>query len=230
MQACKPFLAKSTMMALPPGLVVFCGPSLPPEDRIPLAGVSYLPPAARGEVGRNAAAFDNLLLIDGVFHHDLAPSPKECYRAAQHARCFGAASLGALRAAECAPYGFAPLGIIARWYIREVIDGDDEVAVAVDPRTQSALSVPSVNVRFVAWLGVRRGIISRIDAERVIEGAREVFYADRTWDDVLGLVPVNARAAVCKLAKENGDLKRLDARCALRSVLRMTFQREHVVV
>lgn len=218
------------MMALPAGLAVFCGPSLPPEDRISVAGVSYLPPAARGDVDRAALEFDNVLLIDGVFHHDLAPSPKECYRAAQRVRCFGAASLGALRAAECAPYGFAPLGIIARWYICEVIDGDDEVAVAVDPRTQSALSVPSVNVRFVARLAVRRGIISPAQAARLIEQAREVFYADRTWDDVLTLAPVNARAALGKLAEENGDLKRLDARFALRSVLRMLSQREPAVV
>lgn len=215
-------------MALPASLAVFCGPSLPPEDRISVAGVSYLPPAARGDVERAAASFDNLILIDGVFHHDLAPSPKECYSAAQRVRCFGAASLGALRAAECWRYGFAPLGIIARWYIREVIDGDDEVAAAVDPRTQSALSVPSVNVRFVALVAARREIISPTEAERLIESAREIFYADRTWEDVLTLVPADARAAVRSLAYENGDLKRLDARFALRSVLRMLSNRERV--
>lgn len=215
-------------MALPASLAVFCGPSLPPEDRIPVAGVSYLPPAARGDVERAASGFDNVLLIDGVFHHDLAPSPEECYKAAQRVRCFGGASLGALRAVECAPYGFAPLGIIARWYMREVIDGDDEVAVAVDPRTQAALSVPSVNVRFVARMAVRREILSPAEAERVIEQAREVFYADRTWDDVLAVVPVNARAAIRSLADEGADLKRFDARFALRSVLRILSERERV--
>ncbi len=179
-----------------------------------------MPPASRGDIERAAARFDNLLLIDGVFHHDLAPSPKECYKAAQRVRCFGAASLGALRAAECAPYGFAPLGIIARWYICEVIDGDDEVAVAVDPRTQSALSVPSVNIRFVAYLAVRRGIIARSEADRLVAQAREVFYADRTWEDVLALAPEEARAALGALIARHGDLKRVDARFALRRVLR----------
>jgi TfuA protein len=191
------------------------------------AGVSYLAPASRGDVQGVAKEFDNLLLIDGVFHHDLAPSPKECYHAAQRARCFGAASLGALRAAECWRYGFAPLGIIARWYICEVIDGDDEVAVSVDPRTQSALSVPSVNVRYVARLAVRRGIISRAEADRLIAQAREVFYADRTWEDVLALVPAKARVALGALAEKHGNLKRLDARFALQSVLRTVAQREH---
>ncbi len=214
-------------MASSGSLAVFCGPSLAPEDRLPVAEVSYLPPAARGDIERAAASFDNLLLIDGVFHHDLAPSPKECYKAAQRVCCFGAASLGALRAAECAPYGFAPLGIIARWYICEVIDGDDEVAVAVDPRTQSALSVPSVNVRFVARLAVRRGIISCSEAGRLVAQAREVYYADRTWEDVLALAPAKARAALGALAARRGDLKRLDARFALNSVLRALARREH---
>lgn len=201
-------------------LAVFCGPSLPFGDRIPVAGVSYLPPATRGDVARAAANYDALLLIDGVFHHDLAPSPKECYVAARRTRCFGASSLGALRAAECWPYGFSALGIIARWYICEVVDGDDEVAVLVDPRTQRALSVPLVNVRHVARLAAHHSILSAGEARRMVDRAREVFYADRTWDDVLDFIPAAARPAVRAIADAQGDLKRHDARFALRRVLR----------
>jgi hypothetical protein len=200
-------------------LGVFCGPSLPPEDRISTGGVFFLPPAARGDVANAADDFDALLLIDGVFHHDLAPSPKECYRAAQRVRCFGASSIGALRAAECWPYGFAPLGIIARWYIRDVIDGDDEVAVLVDPRTHRALTVPSVNVRYVARLSIRRGILSHMDARSFVDRAREIFYMERTWDNVVELAPRSARAAIRSIAEHEGDLKRLDARFALRRLL-----------
>jgi hypothetical protein len=200
-------------------LGVFCGPSLPPEDRISASGVFFLPPAARGDVGRAADDYDTLLLIDGVFHHDLAPSPRECYRAAQRARCFGASSIGALRAAECWPYGFAPLGIIARWYIRELIDGDDEVAVLFEPTTQRALTVPSVNVRYVARLSIRRGILSPRDAGLLVDRARDIFYMERTWDDVVELAPPNARAAIRSIAELEGDLKRHDARFALRRLL-----------
>ncbi|MDP9017418.1 MAG: TfuA-like protein, partial [Candidatus Eremiobacteraeota bacterium] len=141
-------------------LGVFCGPSLPPADRIPIAGVRYLPPAARGSIESARVEFDALLLIDGVFHHDLAPSPTEVFAACKHVTMFGAASMGALRAAECWPFGMIPLGIIARWYIAERIDGDDEVAQLVDPQTQGGLTVPLVNVRFVAWLARRRGLLS----------------------------------------------------------------------
>lgn len=207
-----------TMARMP--LAVFSGPSLGFDDRVFDAAITYLPPAARGDVERASKEYDALLLIDGVFHHDLAPSPKECYEAAQRSRCFGAASMGALRAAECAPYGFTPLGIIARWYVREVIDGDDEVAVLVDPGTQRALTVASVNVRYVARLACRRGLLTTEEARRFVDDARAVFYMDRTWEDVVEAAPAPTRSAVRTIAEREGDLKRWDARFALRSVLR----------
>ncbi len=201
-------------------LAVFCGPSLPPADRRGFGGVTFLPPAARGDVERVSYEFDAILLIDGVFHHDLAPSPKECYRAAQRTRAFGASSMGALRAAECAPYGFLPLGAIARWYANEIIDGDDEVAMLVHPETHAALTVPSVNVRYVARLAQRRGFLTEAEAARLIDGTRAIFYMDRTWEDVVALVPERARDEVRAIAEREGDLKRWDARFALRSVVR----------
>ena len=169
---------------------------------------------------RAARQYDAVLRIDGVFHQDLAPAPKEVYAATRCARLFGASSMGALRAAECAPYGMVPLGIIARWYLRGVVDGDDEVAVLIDPRTQSALTVPMVNVRYVSWIALRRGLLSRDDVARTYERSRSVFYMERTWDDVYRTVPAHARGAFTALAQRHGDLKRHDAVFALRRLLR----------
>lgn len=201
-------------------LAVFCGPSLPPEDRVVSSSIVYLPPASRGDVARAGESFDALLIIDGVFHHDLAPTPREVYDALERARIFGASSMGALRAAECAPYGAVPLGAIAGWYVRELIDGDDEVAVLVDPDTQRTLTVPSVNVRYVAALAVRRGLMQRSAADAWVGRARDIFYMDRSWENAIGLAPVTLRDALRKIAGKEGDLKRWDARFALRSVLR----------
>ncbi len=201
-------------------IAVFAGPSLPFADRIDGEDIVYLPPAARHDVLAAAQTYDAVVLIDGVFHHDLAPSPKECYAALEHARMFGAASMGALRSAECAPYGFTPLGAIARWYACGAIDGDDEVAVSTNPLTHEALSVPLVNVRHVARLARRRGILTAAQAIALVESARAIFYMDRTWDDVLARLPEDARLAVASIAGEEGDLKRLDARFALRTAIR----------
>jgi len=202
------------------GLAVFCGPSLPPSDRTRVEGVTYLPPAARGDVERAADAYDAVLLLDGVFHHDLAPSPKECAASLGRARMFGAASMGALRAAECAPYGFVPLGAIAGWYLRGIIDGDDEVAVLTHPQTQAAISVPLVNVRYVARLAHRRGLLSEGERDAFVEAARAIFYADRSWNAVLAALPASARDPIAAIARDGGDLKRLDARFALRRAIR----------
>lgn len=205
---------------------VFAGPSLPDGLRVHAPGVAYLPPAARGDVERAADDFDAILLIDGVFHHDLAPSPKEVYRAAQRVQLFGAASMGALRAVECRPYGAHPLGAIALWYAAGAIDGDDEVAVAMDPATHAALSVPSVNVRYVARLAQRRGILDRGAARAWIVAARtQIYYAERSWPGAIACAPEPARGALLEIARREGDLKRWDAQFALRHVLQLRGRR-----
>ena len=200
-------------------IAVFAGPSLPPEHRAPIEGVVYLPSARRGDLLDAVDNYDAILLIDGVFQEDLAPSPKEVLQACRECAFFGAASLGALRAVECAPYGAHACGAIARWYANGTIDGDDEVAVVFDPKTQRALSVPMVNVRYFLYAAQRRNLIDPVEAERAALQAREVFYADRTWDDVFDTMPRRNKNRLYELARY-ADLKALDARFALRCVAR----------
>jgi hypothetical protein len=54
----------------------------------------------------------------------------------------------------------------------------------------------------------------------LIDESRAIFYMDRTWEDVTAIVPERARDAVRAIAEREGDLKRWDARFALRSVVR----------
>ncbi len=201
-------------------LAIFCGPSLPSEDRFAIPGATYLPPAARGDVERAARDFDAVLLIDGLFHHDLAPAPKECFAALAHARMFGASSMGALRGVECAPYGFVTFGAIARWYAAEIIDGDDEVALLTHPQTHAAMTVPLVNVRYVAWLAVRRKLLRPDEAQRFVAGSRAIYYMERSWEECVAHAPSSTRDTLLAIARSEGDLKRHDARFALRSVQR----------
>jgi hypothetical protein len=200
---------------------VFAGPSLPIADRLAVPGLTYLPPAARGDVAAAAERFDALLLIDGVFHQAIATSAKEMLAACRRVPVFGASSMGALRAVECRAFGAIPLGAIAGWYASGAIDGDDEVAVLMDPATSHALSVPSVNVRYVARLATRRGVLSAAEAGAWANRARrEIFYADRSWRGAIALAPAAARDALLAIAHAHGDLKRWDARFAVRRVQR----------
>ncbi len=205
---------------------VFVGPSLPMCDRVAAPGVQYAPPAARGDVTRAAETFDAILLVDGVFHQHLAVTPKETLAACRRVPLYGAASMGALRAVECRPYGAIPLGAIARWYASGTIDGDDEVAVSMHPQTHAALSVPSVNVRYVAWLAQRRGILDATSAQAWVHVARTtIYYAERSWPGIVECAPPAARHALLDIARHEGDLKRMDARFALRTVLHQRERR-----
>lgn len=198
---------------------VFAGPSLTSANRVAHPAIEYLPPAARGDVAQAATRYASVLLIDGVFHNDVAPSPKEVYEASRTAAVYGAASMGALRAAECAAYGVTPLGIIARWYLREVLTGDDEVALLFDPSTQRALTVPSVNVRYLAWMARRKSIFDHRTAEEFVSRARAIYYMDRDWHEVLAVAAPALRTKLAALIPA-ADLKQHDALFALRRLIR----------
>ncbi|MEV7304560.1 TfuA-like protein [Streptomyces clavifer] len=70
----------------------------------------------------------------------------------------GAASIGALRAAELAPYGMLGVGSVYAAYHRGDITADDEVAVGQAPDGQwEALTWPLVNLRSVLRLAQEAG-------------------------------------------------------------------------
>ena len=160
-----------------------------------------MPPAARGDVERAARAYDAVLLIDGVFHHDLAPSPKECYTA-----------LAARPDVRRGEYGRAARrGVRALW-IRSARDHRSLVCLrdastettrsqcSRIPQTHEALTVPMVNVRFVARLRSCARSLDRGEHDALC-AAREVFYMERTWGDVGRALPAHARAAFAAIAQ-----------------------------
>jgi len=91
----------------------------------------------------------------------------------------------------------------------------------------SMLTDDLLKMRYAARLAQRRGILTHDEAAALVIDARRVFYMDRTWDDVLDVTPLHARAAFGTIALLEADLKRLDARFALRSVVRRFF--DHAV-
>ena len=111
-----------------------------------------LPPAEQGDVdfanrqlGATAIGF-----IDGVHRQRLPIFHKEILQALDAGvRVFGAASMGALRAVECEPWGAEPVGIIADWYRDGLIEADDEVCLAHGDEASNwrPMSIPLVNVR-----------------------------------------------------------------------------------
>jgi hypothetical protein len=190
--------------------VIFTGPSLPAAEvarRLP--GTRVEPPAARGDLDRlRAEGHGTFLILDGVFAHRLALPPAEIVAALREgARVIGAASLGAIRAAECWPAGMEGCGAVYRLYRLGVIADDDEVAVATDPeRGFAAISVALVNLRYAVLAALRSGRLDRARAEGVLAAARATHFARRTWPLALAGVEVDvkrrdAERAVARLAR-----------------------------
>ncbi|MBI2215706.1 MAG: hypothetical protein HYU51_00260 [Candidatus Rokubacteria bacterium] len=193
------------------------GPSISraEADRV-CPGLDLRPPIRRNDLyrEREQGAW-GFLVIDGVFMQDDAVSPREVADVLEDgALVIGAASMGALRAAECWPAGARGVGLIYRLYRIGVLDSDEDVAVAVNgDGTDGAVSLPLVNVRYAVSRAVRRRLLDRARARDIVAAAAAIYFPERTWREVVrraGPVPPEVVDYCTRL-----DLKRLDAERAL---------------
>ncbi len=211
-------------MSMEQGPVVFVGPS---ASRAELAAIvpsaRFAPPVARGDLHRareqGASVF---LVLDGVFMHQLAVSPREVIDVIRDgALVLGASSMGALRGAECWPAGMHGLGVITRLFRLGWLEGDDEVAVATDPDEGfAARSVALVNVRYAASKAVRAGALERTRAAAVVEAARQLYFAQRSWPLILRHAGLADEGRQLERRLERFDLKRRDACTAAHALAR----------
>ncbi len=98
-------------------------------------GFRIEPPARRGDVLRALASRPAaVLLLDGTYYTTPAVSHKEIlYALEAGVRVVGASSMGALRAAELAPWGMEGIGRVFAWFQEGRLEGDDEVALLHAP-------------------------------------------------------------------------------------------------
>jgi len=145
-------------------VVVFCGPTIEPAAvRALVPDADVRPPAARGDVlramtGRPAA----IALIDGYFARVPAVWHKEILWAmSEGIHVFGAASMGALRAAELHTFGMEGVGEIFQAFATGALEDDDEVSVVHGPADSGyrALSDPLVNMRATFAQAANEGVI-----------------------------------------------------------------------
>ena len=121
-------------------IVVFAGPTVPAARIRDRLDAVVLPPAAVGDVLRaTGRAPRAIALIDGVFERVLPVWHKEILWAmARGVHVFGAASMGALRAAELHAFGMVGVGRIFEGYRDGALEADDEVAVLHGGQPRSA--------------------------------------------------------------------------------------------
>jgi hypothetical protein len=170
-------------------IAVFLGPSLPQQQARALLEAQYYPPARKGDVYRLLpTGVKTIVLIDGVFHSTPSVWQRELLTALEEGvQVLGAASMGALRAAELDRYGMTGFGTIYTWYRDGVIQGDDEVALRHGDADVHfyAMSEPLVNIRCTLQQAVHDGVLTVEQATTLIAYAKHLYYPDRSYAQVL---------------------------------------------
>lgn len=155
----------------------------------------YYPPAGKGDVYRIiASGVKTIVLIDGVFHNAPSVWQRELLDAMDEGiRVVGAASMGALRAAELHLFGMIGRGTIFEWYRDGIIEGDDEVALLHEPGEFNfrALSEPLVNIRFTLQRAIEDGCIQQGQANELMALAGRLYYPDRSYRRLLEMALEN---------------------------------------
>ena len=203
--------------------VVFLGPTLPvTQARMLLPAATYLPPARMGDVYRvvSNAEVSRIAIIDGYF--DSVPAvwhTEVLFALAQGVAVFGAASMGALRAAELHPFGMQGVGWVYDRYRTGRINDDDEVALlhSDSESMYRPLSTPMVCLREGLERATQRGLIPATSRDALLSLAKQRFYQHRSWHQLYqdargaGLLEDDVAALTTFVLTERPDIKRDDA-------------------
>jgi hypothetical protein len=167
---------------------IFLGPSLESARAKELLDAIYLPPVQQGDVLRILAQRPAAIgIIDGFFELVPAVWHKEILLAlAEGVHVFGAASMGALRAAELHTFGMKGVGKVFEGYRDGLLTGDDEVALAHQPEETGyrKVSEAMVDIRDACEAAVVEGILSPGLGDRLVAIGKSMFFADRSYEAV----------------------------------------------
>ena len=177
-------------------VVVFLGPSLPLVEARAILDARYLPPARRGDILAAVRAHrpGTVALIDGYFEQVPSVWHKEILWAlSQGIRVCGAASMGALRAAELSQFGMLGAGRVFEAYrtgrfapFDDPFEDDDEVAVVHGPEgTGYAATEALVDIRATLAAAEAAGILGPAERDALAAAAKALFYKRRRWAAVL---------------------------------------------
>ena len=199
-------------------VIVFAGPSLPRRDRLLYPEFTFLPPVRQGELYAAARTRPHAIgVIDGFFDGQPAVWHKEVLWAlSEGIAVFGAASMGALRAAELHGFGMSGVGRIFEDFRDGRLEDDDEVALLHGPAEADyvALSEPMVNIRATIESAKAQGLLDAEIAAHTLSVAKALFYQERNWPsilDVAALPPALREKFSGWLTEGRVDQKRQDA-------------------
>lgn len=209
-------------------VVVFAGPTIDAASgRALLPSAVFLPPAGRGDLYR-ACQLEPLAiaLIDGVFDQRLAVWHKEILWALTHGiPVYGAASMGALRAAELHAFGMIGVGRIFEAFRDGRLERDDEVTLVHEAGEGGYKpgSEALVNIRATLARAVETDVLDARQAGELTDLLATLFYPQRSYERLLLvastlLEPSAYRLFESRLPALVTNQKRLDAEALLSRV------------
>lgn len=215
----------------PDRIHIFLGPTLPHAKARQLASARYGPPAAMGDITRAVTTgAEAIILIDGVFERGPSVWHKEIMWAlSKGVAVIGAASMGALRAAELDQHGMLGCGDIYTGYASGELTDDDEVAVTHAPQDLHwlPLSDAMVDIRHRMAAAKAAGLVTGDQARQIIHIAKDCFFKNR---DIRNAVAATiGDAELCKrvlvwLSLNTKSLKQQDCENLLRDLHRYIVQ------
>lgn len=184
---------------------VFLGPTLPVERARDVCDAVYLPPVAQGDVHRVLRRRPSLIgIVDGYFERVPAVWHKEILWALdQGVPVLGAASMGALRAAELDVFGMEGVGRVYEAFRDGALTDDDEVAVAhaLPEDGHRPLSEAMVSIRRTLDDAAAARVVTAKTHALVVDAAKSLFYAERTYEAAI--------AVAAEAGADPGELHRL---------------------
>ncbi len=218
---------------------IFTGPTLLLQEAQAVLDANYLPPVKQGDIYRIVELYTPrcIGIIDGYFNQVPAVWHKEILWAMeQGVTVYGAASMGALRAAELDLFGMIGYGKIYEAYsagvlppfVDEVFEDDDEVAVIHGPAQLAypSMSDAMVNIRFTLAQALKDKVIDRACLNELTRIAKSLFYPERTHKKIIELAQQTLEANSLLIAYEKWleehavDQKKLDALGMLNQIAR----------
>ncbi len=205
-------------------ILVFLGPTLTiAEAQKILPKAWYHAPVEGGDILRVLRLKpDCIVIIDGCYEQRASVWHKEILYALEIGiPVIGAASMGALRAAEMQYYGMIGVGKIYEDYFNGILTGDDEVAVLHQTGAGGyiPLNEALVNIRATIQQAIKEKIITGKQGESIIQAAKNLHYSERCIVKVCQILSDDFSALFKWL--ESGkqiNQKKLDALAALHFV------------
>ncbi|MBW4473917.1 MAG: TfuA domain-containing protein [Stenomitos rutilans HA7619-LM2] len=216
-------------------IIAFAGPSLPaiPDStwNLLLNQVQLQPPAQEGDI---LAVIDErphtLVLIDGYYfdgrdHIVAAVKPQELITAVNAGiRLIGAASIGAIYAAELSQYGVVGVGQVFEWFRNGILRGTDELIILHLPEEfgYQHITVALVEVRYALQQLVNEQFVSAAASQAFIATVKELPFPERSLDVILQLARSYLNESTIKalqLRLTSNSVKQADTKLGLQFAL-----------